>query len=261
MKLSAFKIVRIALLLFVLLIVWTTTTSQINSVQSWQGTLPVVIMPIAADNKPGTHAYIKRLTANNFADIPRFVDEQGRRYLKDFKHAIDIRVDNTITSLPPLPPQENTSVLKVVLWSLKLRWWAFRNKPAHSDSTQIKLYVLYSSPAEKQLLPHSTGLQKGLIGIIHARAYPKEKAHNQIVITHELMHIFGASDKYDLSTGRPIFPNGYAEPNKTPRYPQRIAEIMAARVATSPSEFERPKSLRSTIVGEQTAKEIGWLKE
>ena len=40
---------------------------------------------------------------------------------------------------------------------------------------------------------------------------------------------FGATDKYDLPTGLPQYPAGFAEPRLEPRYPQQFAEIMAGQ--------------------------------
>ena len=37
-----------------------------------------------------------------------------------------------------------------------------------------------------------------------------------------LLHGFGATDKYDLATGQPLYPKGYAEPALKPLYPQRF---------------------------------------
>ena len=46
------------------------------------------------------------------------------------------------------------------------------------------------------------------------------------VISHELFHTLGASDKYDAA-GHIMVPEGLAEPARNPVYPQRFAEIMA----------------------------------
>jgi hypothetical protein len=81
---------------------------------------------------------------------------------------------------------------------------------------------------------------------------------NNIVIAHELMHTLGATDKYDLGTGAPIYPAGFAEPDREPRYPQQSAEIMAGRRALSPTDFEMPSGLRDVVVGVATAGEIRW---
>jgi len=69
------------------------------------------------------------------------------------------------------------------------------------------------------------------------------------VITHELLHTFGATDKYDLSTGLPLYPEGFAEPQLIPRYPQQLAEIMAGRMPLAATEARLPTALRMSASG------------
>ena len=64
-----------------------------------------------------------------------------------------------------------------------------------------------------------------------------------MVIAHEILHTLGASDKYDLATLAPLYPGGYAEPERDPLYPQSFAEIMAGRYAADAHTFEMPESL------------------
>ncbi|MEO1897775.1 MAG: hypothetical protein ABGX36_08190 [Cycloclasticus sp.] len=106
-------------------------------------------------------------------------------------------------------------------------------------------------------MAHSLGLQKGLIGVVNAYAAEGYRATNNIVIAHELMHTVGASDKYDLSTGQPIYPYGFAKPDN--HYEQTKAEIMAGRVPLNERESVMPKSLRYSIIGNKTAREIAWV--
>ena len=77
------------------------------------------------------------------------------------------------------------------------------------------------------------------------------------VATHELFHTLGATDKYDAA-GQPLFPEGYADPYLEPRLPQYKAEIMAGRVPLTDGRAEIPMSLADTVIGYQTAAEIGW---
>ena len=77
-------------------------------------------------------------------------------------------------------------------------------------------------------------------------------------MVHELLHTFGATDKYDLSTGQPIYPIGYADSNQQPLYPQRQAELMAGYVPLSQSKSKMPESLQQTRINEITAIELGW---
>ena len=88
----------------------------------------------------------------------------------------------------------------------------------------------------------------------------KHEKQNNFIILHELLHTLGATDKYNLSTNQPIFPEGYAEPNRKPTYPQRKAEIMGGRIPLSATEAKIPSSLKKAIIGTKTAREIGWIK-
>ena len=93
---------------------------------------------------------------------------------------------------------------------------------------------------------------------MNAVASRQMAARNRIIITHELMHVLGATDKYDPYTGQPIAPDGLANPQQEPLYPQGQAEIMGGRVAVSAYRWRYPASLDFTVIGRKTASEIGW---
>ena len=103
-------------------------------------------------------------------------------------------------------------------------------------------------------------MQKGLVGVVHAFAERDMSGANDIVLAHELLHTVGATDKYDLASGVPLYPSGYADPDRNPLYPQAEAEIMAGRRALSAQRFEMPPSLASVVVGPETAREIRWTR-
>jgi hypothetical protein len=71
----------------------------------------------------------------------------------------------------------------------------------------------------------------------------------------------GASDKYELSSGAPLYPVGFVDPDKEPLYPQDYAEIMAGVTPISKNEWEMPDQLSDTLIGRETATEINWIKE
>lgn len=81
-----------------------------------------------------------------------------------------------------------------------------------------------------------------------------------VVLSHELLHTLKATDKYDPRTTLPIYPEGYAEPDRMPRYPQEFAELMGGRVPLAQDRAEIPASLRNVLIGERTAREIRWVK-
>jgi hypothetical protein len=96
-----------------------------------------------------------------------------------------------------------------------------------------------------------------MIGVIKVFADRNEHQRNLVIIAHELLHTLGASDKYDLRSNQPVFPDGYAEPERQPRHPQRLAEIMAGRIPLSEERAEIPGHLGRSMIGPATAAEIG----
>lgn len=141
-----------------------------------------------------------------------------------------------------------------------MRYWAWRNDHHEGPKPHVRLYVIYHDPARTDAVAHSVGLEKGLIGVIHAFASRRMAAQNSVIITHELMHTLGASDKYDPATNQPRYPEGYAEPDRSPRFPQELAEIMGGRSPISDSEADIPASLHDVVVGPATAREINWIQ-
>ena len=98
-----------------------------------------------------------------------------------------------------------------------------------------------------------------MIGVVYGFAAPHMSESNNFVIAHEIMHTVGASDKYDSKSGQPIYPDGYAQPNLKPRYPQLKAEIMGGRIPLGEKDAQIPRSLKQVVVGQQTAIELDWL--
>jgi len=152
-------------------------------------------------------------------------------------------------------------VLGTAWWSLKLRWFAWRAIDFGGRAPpRIRLLVLYHDPATLQVVPDSHGMQKGLLGVVHTFAQRSMAGSNSIVIAHELLHTLGATDKYDPASGAPLFPIGFAEPDRNPRYPQEKAEVMAGRRAVSAQDAEMPETLRAVVIGPATAAEIRWIR-
>lgn len=142
-----------------------------------------------------------------------------------------------------------------------MRWWSWRNSSQDGlTPADVKMFVLYQENQTNTLLERSVGIKNGSYGVVNAVSSRQMAARNRIIITHELLHILGASDKYDLFTGQPLAPDGLADPTQKPLYPQQRAEIMGGRIANSASRWRRPASLKSCVIGTMTATEIGWLK-
>ena len=244
---------RILILLIVLAAVAGTTTWERLWVRGWTQPLVVAIYPVAMD--VASAAFVGQLKAGDFQEIGAFLAREAPRWRRSTIPAAQVVLQAPLRVAPPLARPHGA--WEAIQWSLRLRWYAFRQTPFWSSLGTVRLFVLYHPHQFDQALPHSHGLQKGLLGVVHVFASDAQHAQNNFVIAHELLHTLGATDKYDMH-GQPLYPTGFADPNSQPPYPQYKAEIMGGRVAITPNRAEMPKGLEEAVVGYATAAEIGW---
>lgn len=247
------------MLLIGLISVGFVSLTQLVYTRNWNQTLEVTIFPINADGHLVTGDYIASLSDDSFSIINRWAEREAERHQLDLKTPFNVSLGPTIKNKPPAWPT-NDNPIAVLFWGLRFRWWAYRNTPEDGGNlTRIRMFVMYHEGQEDKPLSHSLGLQKGLLGLVHAFALHEQTAQNNIVIAHEMLHTVGAIDKYS-EYGGPLFPIGYANPVREPLFPQRYAEIMSGRIPTSYGSSYMAESLRSAQVNQYTAAEINWLQ-
>lgn len=250
---------NIRVLILLLILLWAATHTWFERISStgWKQPLWVGIFPVNADGSATAQAYIDGLQTREFADIEDFMAREAHRYGKELAEPVHIVLYPQVRQVPP-QLDRGDGLIGTALWSLKLRWFAWREATVSRAPPRVRLFVLYHDPTTLKSVPDSHGMQKGLLGVVHAFALRPMAGSNSIVITHELLHTLGATDKYDPSTGAPLFPIGFADPNQQPLYPQDEAEIMAGRRAVSAQDAEMPAALNAVVVGPATAAEIRW---
>ena len=252
---------RIAILLLFLGIAAYWNVHDRLSTTDWDETLWIGVFPIDAGDGGSSERYIEGLSTETVADIERFINREARRLWCRHRASGSRRPVSPGDREPP-PRAADAGMFANMWWSLKLRLYANRNsQPPGRAPPQIRIFVLYHDPSFTQSVPHSVGLQKGLVGVVHAYAEREMTRANNVVIAHEILHTLGASDKYDLDSLAPLHPIGYAEPDSEPLYPQSYAEVMAGRYAVDSRTFEMPESLDEVRVGDATALEIRWVRE
>ncbi len=256
----SFKQVRVGLLLALLIIVAHQTLSTWFSSREWEEPLTVIVYPILPASAPAQiQRYVSELSSQDFTEVGDFFEEEAKIANLAAQPPFYVELGPVIRTPPPALPK-HPSTLSVILWSLRFRLWAWWNTPHSDDAIPpiIRMYMIYHLPEPGIALPHSSGLTKGLIGIVHAFAAHTQQAQNHIVLAHEVLHTVGATDLYDRRTSLPLYPSGYSTPLQEPRYPQHRAELMAGRIPLSPTEARMPRDLQECIIGNKTREEIGW---
>ncbi len=252
-----FKQVRILFALIILLFVSVSAYLTKERVTSWDKPLYVYVYPINGDGTQATQNYINHLTDSHFSSIDRYMTQQAAQYTHVTTEPFILSLSPQVKSKPPLPPIGG-NVLQVMWWSMKLRFWSWTHNTDPGPEPDIQMFVVYYDPNYIERVPHSIGLAKGLIGVVHAFSNRQYNQSNNVVIAHELLHTVGATDKYNLETSQPIYPEGYANPKQRPLYPQYKAELMGGRIPITNNKSIMPRSFNKTMIGPITAIEIRW---
>lgn len=250
------KKIRVTILLVILLVVGMNAWRDMN--QDWTKPIVVLLHPINADGQPATEKYIQQISIDDLEEIQNYLQVQSKQF-RDQAIPFHFELGREINVLPPKFPTKN-GMLDSILWSLKFRYYAWKQYQGMDGAPSVTLYLNYYDPKLHKQLKHSTALERGRIGSVNLFASSKYSGSNKVVLVHELLHTFGATDKYDLVTGQPIFPLGYANPEQQPRYPQERAEIMGGYVPFSETKSRTPEDLEETMMSRLTAQEIGWVK-
>jgi len=253
-----FKRFRIAILLYILLFVALGQFLTARRSTDWNDTLWVDVYLVNGDAGPATGTYLDTLAPDAFAPVEEFFAEQAKAYGVTLEAPFRVRLAGQLEEAPP-PVPEQGSWLSIAAWSLRMRWFVtalhFRSDRPTPD---ITVFAVYRAGGHGGTLDRSTALRKGMIAIAYLFAQREMHGSNQMIVAHELLHTLGAVDKYDLATTLPLHPTGFAEPERSPLYPQAKAELMAGRIPLGPDRAATPSSLGQVVIGPATALEIGW---
>ncbi|HHC75175.1 MAG TPA: hypothetical protein ENK78_08885 [Thiothrix sp.] len=259
-----FRHIRILILTLILIYVASDYYWGVQRTTSWQAPLNVVIYPINGDGSAASATMIQQLSVDDFAEVNDFLVKQAEYYGLILNQPLIFHLSQELNEKPPtLPKQE--SIPNAIVWSLQMRWWAWKIHTFFESGIDsqirpdVRLFVEYHREDSAEAY-HSVGLQKGRLGIVKNYANRALIGRNNMILTHEFLHTVGAMDKYFSDNLLPIFPVGYADPYDNPRYPQTRAELMGGRIAVNESTAYVPESLELCMIGETTAKEIGWLR-
>ncbi|MBI2338215.1 hypothetical protein HYU95_03430 [Candidatus Daviesbacteria bacterium] len=83
------------------------------------------------------------------------------------------------------------------------------------------------------------------------------------IAAHEVLHLFGATDKYEESESvkRVCSERGRGDPDLKPAVPQQTTDILCMYIETENDQFIRGHfSKKNMVINRVTAKEIGWIQ-
>lgn len=139
--------------------------------------------------------------------------------------------------------------------------FAFRNRLRGLAPTSGDVQLIVSlgdevDPARGQVEGVAEG--GGDLGLIYASNGKSALGLELTALAHELLHCLGAVDAYEPD-GRAQVPEGLAEPDLIPRFPQRFAEVMVGEIPDTANSGHVPSTLSQVRIGPATAKAIGWI--
>jgi hypothetical protein len=252
---------RVVLLLSIFFAIVFSTWMSERQMAAWERPVLVTVYPLVVDDSPSTLEYARSIDPDYFHEVNLFFQQHSKPYDFEVTPAFRFQVAPVSSGLPPsVPEQFNTAA--IAWWSLRMRLWAsFQGLSDGLIEPDIRMFVMLHGSEGISEMGISVGMRKGRYGIVKAHAAESMTGSNLVIFTHEMLHVLGASDKYVLSTGDPIFPEGFADPNQRPLFPQQRAEIMGGGIPLNAYTSAMPESLAQCKIGLTTATEIGFFEK
>ena len=274
---SKAKAIRVGILLTVLLgasiqylIVWRAE----NWVPEWEGresVAVVLLVPKAlSDEESELLAEIKAFAFEDegkatFTALKYWFKREYARYDPKagfspvyFKVVGPVSVD----TLPPPPPRAGVQLSFSERYSQTTAFLDYYSEQREHLSFKPRNAVFVSFYQEKDAPSfrgvHSVADRRSRSGFVFAPLSAKGVNDAIINVGHELLHLYGATDKY---RGKQcVYPQGFYAPLQEPRYPQTYAEVMAQGIPVESGKAEEDLELFADMrVGVETAFEIGWI--
>jgi hypothetical protein len=262
-----FFLVRVSILLFVLFCVVLYAIADLRSRRArnaWERTVDVAIVLVHVEGRAKVDSdAVVALQARIPALEERLAEEASRHGRPKTPRPFHFRLFGPVISAAPPPTPASEGAVDLAKQALESKRWCGAVDPLAGvvpDHWDTRIYVAARKPAsETRSFVEGQSEQDGRIGVVDVELDATMADLTLFVVTHELMHTLGATDKYDAD-GRAKAPEGLAEPNRAPLYPQRYAEVMARNRPVSATQEKVIASLDELAVGPATAKEIGWLR-
>lgn len=240
-----------------------------EKIQSWEEPLDVAVIQLLPAGVTIPEAYRAQFLgapdenrAASLPAVPRWLAAEMARTTGRARDAVRLHLFDPMPVDDPLPRPSDSFFGRIVAG---IRFRTFLKNTARRGGIDlakfpIKLLLVYYDPA-RPVDKHSDsfGSFRDHAGLVYVPLSIAEIPHNVAEIAHELLHTFGAKDKYNESGA--VFPGGFAEPFRAPLFPQLYAEVMAGEVPMGPGRSRPVQNLGELRIGVETALEIGWVDD
>lgn len=257
---------RVSILLFILFVVSLYAIKDLRSRRgrnAWDHTLDVALVVVHVDGTPAVDPDAIRVLEERLPALDDRLQAEAERYRPGIGKPVHFRLRGPVIVSTPPPSPKSEGVTDLAKQAVEMKKWLNDVDPRagiEPDQWDSRIYVSVRKPASvARAFVEGESEQDGRVGNVAVELDASMADLTLIVVAHELMHTLGATDKYDAN-GRSLVPDGLAEPDRTPLYPQRFAEVMSRNRPLSPTNEVIPLTLDELAVGKKTAQEIGWLK-
>jgi hypothetical protein len=190
----------------------------------------------------------------------RFASEY-HRYGGRLERPVTFTLFGPVTVDHPPPADPDSDIPSLARHAYELWRWTRavdQGSGLPTRSFDSRIYLVMRAPHDKgRQWVEGSSESGGRIGLAKVELDVTSVDLALFVASHELLHTLGATDKYD-PTGQALIPSGLVEPDRSPRFPQRYAEVMARNLVLAPGRECPPESIAELGVGSVTAREIGW---
>lgn len=251
---SKWKGRRVAVLLIVLAVVVfgaALRTQQLQRRTSWSRPLQVSVVLVSEVD-------VERITLrswkNGLVELESWFATEATRHGVTLKRPVVFTLAPEVkrATLPP-PPEPTGSLLDD---ASAARAYSEELAKVAMPEGDVRLVVVLGDSAGPGRV-EGIGERGGVYGLVHASRQDTQLTLELMALAHELFHCLGADDAYD-GDGHAVFPGGFVEPEKVPRFPQAFAEVMCGEVPLAADHGRLPKTLDEVGVGDVTARAIGW---
>jgi hypothetical protein len=223
----------------------------------WRRTLDVALVVVT---EPGVDASATAELRGHTPELARRLTAELRRYRPDAPAPFAFVVYGPVPLGRPLPTPSGEGLVADARYAWDLHGFTSDvdgRASVPSRGFDARLYLVVRPPTD-QALVEGMSEHGGRVGIARAELDHDTVDLALFVAAHELFHTLGADDHYGAD-GRVRLPDGLAEPELVPSFPQRRAEIMARNRPVSATAEERLSTLEELGVGPATAREVGWM--